>query len=292
MLLRRWIVLLTLCVVGLALPSAAQASKAGSLKKLQGAAAITLINRQRAANGIPPITTVNPAFAGAWCPNEDNGPSGGEEDRDLAPTLLWGPDLTPWIDAPLHEYPMYDPLLTSAGDVNRDARACFGAGGWTEADNPTTPKFYAFVAPNGPRHAPISMEADELPTTPNQMVGLRAGGLTGPEIILYATGMGIGTTSTNPNVPPQFVFTYAASVMARRVGGGVVHGVRIADSKSPGGNYLGVPPDSGGVLVFPHPLRPHTSYTVTVVWHGAIGTATQHLRFTTGTTRITRESPF
>ena len=43
---------------------------------LEGASVIAIVNKQRAANGIPPITTLDQTYASSWCPREFEVPTG------------------------------------------------------------------------------------------------------------------------------------------------------------------------------------------------------------------------
>jgi hypothetical protein len=117
-------VLLLAIGIGVLMPGWARADGG-----VDGVQAIALLNQQRAANGIPPITTTNENYAAAWCPDEDHGPAGGEMRRDWSPFVDWTADSSPWTDAPLHQISMYDPRMDTAGDVNVNGQACMGLGG-------------------------------------------------------------------------------------------------------------------------------------------------------------------
>lgn len=120
----RWIASVLLVAIG-AVVLAGRARAAGGV---DGAQAIAFLNQQRAANGIPSITTTNENYAAAWCPDEDHGPPGGETWRDWSPFVDWTADSSPWTNAPLHQISMYDPRMDTAGDVNVDGQACMGLG--------------------------------------------------------------------------------------------------------------------------------------------------------------------
>ena len=119
---------------------------------VEGSQAIAFLSQQRQANGIPPITDVNQGFADAWCPNEDYGPTGGESVRVLSSLTTWTAGSSPWDNAPLHQFGMYDPRWTTAGDINVDGQACMGLG--NPAPDPSSPAFYAWTSDTGPSAVP------------------------------------------------------------------------------------------------------------------------------------------
>ncbi len=212
---------------------------------LEGASVIALINRQRAANGIPPITTDDQEEASSWCPREFEAPfAHGETGRVSASEDVWSSDATPYSTAPLHQYILYNPLATVAGDVHTASGTdCLGDSEpnlLAPIDTPT-PTFYAFVNERGPRYARASEVARELPTTPQQQLGEPASERTGPQILLYAIGLG---------------FTpHASTVTLATRSGAVVAGTKVAAETL------------GGVLV-PPPLKAGTSYVLTIGWTG------------------------
>jgi hypothetical protein len=211
----------------------------------QGAAVIAIVNEQRSANGIPPITTLDPEYASAWCPNEDHGPSGaGEFGRVSAFEDAWSATKTPYSTAPLHQFIIYAPLATSANDVHTPSGVdCMGVGepDPTLAVATSPPLFFAFVNERGPRYALSSELAREGPTTPQQELGEPINTRTGPQILLFAVGLGFKPRAT--------------SITLRTAAGAAVSGVKIADQFE------------GGVLV-PPPLKAGTSYLLQVQWTG------------------------
>ncbi len=212
---------------------------------LEGASVIALINRQRAANGIPPITTDDQEEASSWCPREFEAPfAHGETGRVSASEDEWSAVATPYSTAPLHQYILYNPLATVAGDVHTASGIdCLGDSEpnlLAPIDTPS-PTFYAFVNERGPRYARASEVARELPTTPQQQLGEPASQRTGPQILLYAIGLG---------------FTpHASTVTLATRSGKVVAGTKVAAETL------------GGVLV-PPPLKSDTSYVLTIGWTG------------------------
>ncbi|HYM54363.1 MAG TPA: hypothetical protein VES97_03305, partial [Solirubrobacteraceae bacterium] len=254
--------------VVLALPAGAHAMAGGAAA--EGPAAIAILNQQRAANGIPPITTVRQSFAEAWCPNEDGGPSGGENARIYAPgSDLWGPDVSPWDAAPLHQEVMYNPLATEAGEVNRVGGACVGVkimrGPELAPSAFPAPKTYAYVGDEGPRNVPFMLVVGaEGPFAPSELIGIPATQATGPQPIFWVYGLG-------PSV-------HAVSWSLTTTGGTVVSGVKMVDSDAPASQaqYL----YEVGWMV-PPPLKPRTTYVANVLWEGSRGATTQIVSFTT-----------
>jgi hypothetical protein len=227
------------------LAGAAMGSASADAQRAQpeGAAVIAIVNAQRANNGIPPITTIDQAYASSWCPNEEAPLQEGETGRVSARLAgAWSATHTPYSTAPMHQFVIYAPLATVAGDVRTPSGTdCMGVGdpGLGAATLASAPSFYAFVNEKGPRAAVSSEVARELPMTPPQELGEPANERTGPQILLYAVGLGLDPTATG--------------VSLSTVSGTVVPGAKIANV------FL------GGVLV-PPPLRPGTSYRLQVQW--------------------------
>jgi hypothetical protein len=240
---------------------------AGAISAIEGRAAIALLNRQRAANDIPPVTD-NQEFASAWCPDEDNGPSGGELDRDLSSDVLgWSATTSPWDNAPLHQQDMYNPLYTQAGDVNVEGQACLGVG--SPLPEPSTPTFAAFYSTTGPTDVPATETIyGEGPFAPQQLVGLPLGKPTGGQVILYAEGMS-GEVR-------------ALSWTLSEADGTQVPDVEfVDDTRATAAGYAGYLAGVG--ILIPPPLKVLRVYNLTVVWEGTNATiATQALSFKTG----------
>jgi hypothetical protein len=212
---------------------------------LEGASVIAIVNKQRAANGIPPITTLDQTYASSWCPREFEVPtSNGETGRVSASEDEWTAEATPYSTAPLHQYVIYAPLATVAGDVHTAAGVdCMGVGEPQLLSSISTspPALYAFVNERGPRYAVASELARELPTTPQQQLGEPASTRTGPQILLFAVGLGFSPKAT--------------SISLRTSAGATVPDVKVATQVD------------GGVLV-PPPLKAGTAYTLQVGWSG------------------------
>jgi hypothetical protein len=233
------LVAVAVAIVALGVASAGAAEPPAT----EGAAVIAIVNVQRAANGIPPITTVDQAYASSWCPNEQAPFAEGEEGRVSAPLAgAWSATHTPYSTAPLHQFIIYAPLVSVAGDVRTASGTdCMGVGepGLESSLSAAAPSFYAFVNEKGPRQAVSSEVARELPTTPQQELGEPAGERTGPQILLYVVGLGLDPIAT--------------AVSLNTASGKPVPGVKVANGFD------------GGVLV-PPPLQAGTSYRLQVIW--------------------------
>jgi len=232
---------------------------------MEGAAAIAVLNEQRAANSIPPITTVDQSFANEWCPNEDTGPGPSDIGRIMSSGDEWGPDVSPWDDGPLHQREEYWPLYRAAGDVNVDGTACMGLG--DEEPTPTTPTTYAYLGDEGPRNVPTEIDVtNESPEAPQQFVGLEQGQPTGPQLQFFVYGLG----PVNASV---WSLTTAA--------GSAVPDVKMADNASVIAHGFGPVSKYEGGWMIPPPLKPGTRYDGTVTWTSDRGQITQTFSFTT-----------
>ena len=235
----------SIAIAMIAAAALAFVASASAATSVQGAGVIAIVNEQRAANGIPPITTDDQSYASSWCPREFEAPlTQGETGRVSASTDNWSATTTPYSTAPLHQYVIYAPLATIAGDVDTTkGEDCMGVGqpDLLSAVTAPAPTFYAFVNERGPHYAVSSELARELPTTPQQQLGEPAATRTGPQLLLFEVGLGFSP--------------HAASVTLQTSAGTIVPDVKVA------------PETEGGVLVSP-PLRPGTSYVLHIEWTG------------------------
>lgn len=234
--------------------------------------AIALLNSQRAANGIPPVT-LDQSLLRPECDLEDHEIAAPEADA-------WSTSESPWVSAPAHESILYNPLATSAAYGvyatfgSNDPTFEPGQGGWQcmwfgwndqALNEDGTPHFYSYLSPEGPRSVPVSENASEWPATPQQAAGLPEGE-TGPSILVYAVGLG-----SRPHIVSAALTSSSGEAVT----------VRSADGTNTyeGRNLLW---SWAGDVIPVSPLHPGTSYTATVVWDGAEGVqATQAVSFTT-----------
>ncbi len=257
------------------------------------------LNSQRAANGIPGDLTLEPVLSAgcqAWAsdyheqkgqyPHEElpsqpgYAPEGDDAAKmsDLAGTpgpfsegsgvgSEWSSMRNPWLGAPLHETTLFDPAATTAWYGATPNAACMGAGG-TRAF--TQPAFFS-VPGNGATGVPVSEAAGELPFTPQEAAGWKAGETTGPAIILWYEGADAPLLSAK--------LTTAATTVPVRV----VTPDTPTPRTPPGwprvstvGAYSG-----GASFVIPErPLAPNTRYTLEAINAGSQGHV---IDFTTGT---------
>lgn len=267
---RSYVLLIWLLLTAAALWPSSTSARVTSVPP-QGPEAIALLNQQRAANGIPPVTD-NQSFAAAWCPDEEGGPSGGELGRDLSSAAGWTATTSPWDNAPLHQQDLYNPLFTQAGDVNVGNSGCFGAG--APAPQPSAPTFYDFISEKGNGAVPASETIyGEGPFAPQQAVGIRLGVATGPDILLYGLGF-----------PQETLFAgvHVTGWSLRTAAGESVPDVRLVDAVTVAAyGYPGYLAGDVGIMI-PPVLRPATEYVGSAVWQGPSGaTATQGFSFDT-----------
>jgi hypothetical protein len=262
----RWTLWVVTMVIATSLWSPGQAEASGPFE-IQGATAVSFLNQQRLANGLPAVSD-DQGFATPWCPDEDNGPSGGELGRDLSTVVSgWSATSSPWDDAPLHQQDIYNPAYTQAGDSDAAGKACLGVG--VPSPEPATPTFAAFFSDEGPLAVPATEVVEhEGPFAPQELVGVPQGRPTGGQLILYAEGMG-------PEVHP-------VSWRLTEANGMVVPHVKLADDEQ--ASAAGYPGYLAGVgVVIPPRLKPKTEYNLDVLWEEPGGlTATQALSFRTG----------
>ena len=129
-----------------------------------------------------------------------------------------------------------------------------------------SPAFYAFTGEQGRANVPVSEVADEYPETPGDAVGLPAGTTTGPNLLVYALGLG-----NTPGIAGATLKSAAGqSVPVRTVDGTTTY---------QGQTFMF---SWHGDIIPVNPLSPGTEYTATVDWRAADGTPyVQTFSFTT-----------
>ncbi len=262
-----WRTLTTGVATGLILALAPVAAHATTASE-----AISLLNAQRVANGIPPVT-LDQSLLLPECDLEDHEIAAPESNA-------WSASESPWVSAPAHESILYNPLATSAAYGvyatfgSNDPTFQPGQGGWQcmwfgwnnlSLAEVSTPHFYSYLSPEGPRSVPVSEDASEWPTTPQQAAGLPEGE-TGPSILVYAIGLG-----SRPHIVSAALTSSSGEAVTARSADGT--------TTYEGRNLLW---SWAGDVIPVSPLHPSTSYTATVVWEGTEGIqATQTVSFTT-----------
>jgi hypothetical protein len=263
--------------------------------------AVAFLNQQRAANGIPGDLLNDPGWAdgcakhnlyssktGDWGHSED--PSSPYHTPDgaaaaAAAVIAMGGGYTsagknPWEWAPIHLYAMLAPTNARAGYDASYGYACMRVYG-EERPAPASPQLYSYPGPGTTGIYPAE-EAHEWPYTPQQLVGIPEGAITGTNILLFSAGTrGLEVESFTLRGPD-------GAVAARMVDATTKNEV------GDGSWFRG-----GGVIVPEQPLAEHTAYTVSVKWrnHGypsapeypqqeepveAVSSISQEFSFTTG----------
>ena len=184
--------------------------------------------------------------------------------------------------APIHLAQLLQPKLDVSGAYEYQGQhALWGCvitlAGYNRPD-PSTNRVYTYPG-NGRTGVATHYFAQELPATPNQLVGAPA--KCGQELFVFVSGPAL-TAGSQPN-PYLFEVT---SAKLRPKGGSAV-AVKIADglTKFPqrlGGGQLGYYLGPGAAIVIPvKPLKPSTTYLATVTMKGNGVTLAHHWSFTT-----------
>jgi hypothetical protein len=171
----------------------------------------------------------------------------------------WTATTTPWDVSPGHLYLMMSPGMRQAGYNESFGFQCMRFRYDPETFSSGAPNFFS-VPGNGRADVPRSQVAQSATGVPQTAVGIPAGQPTGPNILLYSTGLGTGLRVAEATLrgPNGFV------------------DVRVVDEAAGGSIYTG-----GGVMIPVSPLAPGT-YSARVVWRTAAGgSATQQFFFTT-----------
>lgn len=256
---------LMVCVLSLLLgPLEARATTASE--------AISVLNQQRAANGIPAVA-LDQSLLKSECTLQNHHVA-------AQGTGGWSVNASPWSNAPLHKSFIYDPVKTSASygvfsefkstnssfpSSEAEWQCMWFAWNWEATTETGNPHFYNYVGERGPSAAPYKEEASEWPFTPQQEAGLPSETPTGPSLLVYALGLGAS---------PHILSASLESSSGQSVP------VRSVDGTSRYEGQAGFFPWAGAVIPV-NPLVPGTSYTANVVWSGAEGESTQTFSFTT-----------
>ena len=244
--------------------------------------AVDALNARRAAHGIPAgVTHLEMLSAGCLLHNTymaQNGYALTHAETPTAPgyTLLgarvgaefsasevlarfgrWTATATPWDVSPGHLYLMMSPGMSRAGYSENFGFQCMR---FRYGPSAGPPAFYS-VPGNGRADVPLSQIAQSATGVPQTLVGIPAGQATGPNLLLYSSGLGNGLRASDASLTGP---------------GGQQVEVRMVDELNGGGLYAG-----GGVMVPVAPLAPGT-YTARVVWQTPSGaSAAQQFVFTT-----------
>ncbi len=204
-----------LAMIGMRFATAASALKGSvalnSVPATSTAQAITDLNAQRAANGIPGDLTDDPQMSqgceeyanrykqkpGQYPHEEIEGQPGYTPAGNTAAASSdlgggpghWSQTVNPWDEAPLHLRALFNPAATTTWygekhDSWGEGSACMGTSGESAF---ATPTFFSLPG-NGAADVHPSETASEQPFTPGQAVGIPPGTATGPYIILWPEG--------------------------------------------------------------------------------------------------------
>jgi hypothetical protein len=238
-------------------------SLAASARAASAAHIISVLNAQRAANGIPAGITENAAWSAA-CQAHDsyehtNNVFGHEEIEGkpgysaqgnliartsvLAQGISWGA-VNPYNDAPYHLFDLLNPRISSTGAADFAGFGCVEIELGTLRPAPAQPLAYSYPG-NHRKGVPPSQAAMELPMTPAQTLGLRARA-TGPNLFVYFDGpwsngsrvqvSSATLSSAHGSVPLRWLDNTTSNLLA----------------------------PTGAILVPVKPLRPSTGYRVNV----------------------------
>lgn len=306
------LLLLGLVLIGGAWPAAPTAA---AISAEQG---IALLNQQRGANGIPGDLALDPSLTLGCLRHNDymriTGDLGHGEDPASphytpegngvgvyggnSEVLAYGgaygggyaqTGRNPWEWAPIHLYLTLDPERTHVGYDEDGAFACARLRGARDWDESEPPRFFSYPGPGTQGIYPAERAA-ETPYTPQQLVGIPDGAVTGTNILLFSLGARGLQADSFALVGP----------------GGPVP-ARMVDETTRNEVGDGLWARNGGVLVPEQPLMEHSTYQVSVRWRntsylpltemgigGPLAESeffTQEFSFTTGSNQIEEPRP-
>ena len=269
--------ILPLALVWLLLPVA-------SADAITAGGAIAALNAQRTANGIPGTVSENATWSSSCADHNTYMAANRLLTHDESPgapsysaTGAWaGPNavlafrsgggftwaVNPWENAPFHLAQVIQPGLRSTGYADNGTYSCMTTWPGTQAGGLSGA--YSYPGPNR-TGVPYAQAAAELPSIPQQSLGIAAGVTTGPNLFVFGHGLGgtsvrVTAASMSPSVPVKWV-----------------------DNATPG---VGGRIPSGAILVPTIPLQPNTTYTVKVTLQGSERSLAHQWSFTTGSTKL------
>jgi hypothetical protein len=251
--------------------------------------ALTELNAQRAANGIPAGITENPAWSSdcqqhdaymamnggtlthtevAGSPGYTTGGLYAAQNSVLAKGTGWDSG-NPYEHAPLHLDQLLAPRLNVLGSADFDGFTCTTTfPGWTRPPPPAL-TIYTYPGPNAEIYP--SEATTELPFSPASLVGLKP--KTGPNLLVF-----VDAPNESPTDNP------ATLSLASLTGPSGTVSVTTVDGSTPipGGASPGCPNGtlscyiaSGGFIIPASPLQPGATYHASVVV-GFDGVSTPH----------------
>ncbi len=259
---------LILALLGAGLLVSAIAPAAGAVT---AATAISNLNAQRRANGLPSGVVNNQALSGGCAAHNNYMHSNGDTlDHDEAPgrpaytmagddagnhaVLAFGarPWTTvndnPWETAPIHLAQLLDPSLGVSGYNESFGFSCAVALAEPRRAEPAAPRLYTYPGPKS--HIYTAEVAAEGPFTPGELVGIKQGTTTGPYIFVFADGV-LPLGPVKPHIVAASVKQRTRNASASKKKSSKIK-LKIVDSTNPS---LGpfVPP--GGVVIPIKPLK-------------------------------------
>ncbi len=262
--------------------------------------AITLLNQQRIANGIPGDLVEEPTLSSgclSWAtvyrpakgqyPHEElpsqpgytaegneaaaSSDLDGEPGTKFTVGTLWGPLFNPWSGAAIHLAGLMNPTATTAWYGATASAACMGTGG---SRTFTTPTFFSVPGP-GATNVPIAQNTGEEPYSPQQAAGLRTE-YSAPAIILFAEGTdaklqnatltsATGSTVSTKDITPESPAPPSAPGFVPSATFGFTASYVVPTTK----------------------FKPDTTYVMTATWQNGQGvSSTQTVQFKTAATDL------
>lgn len=268
-------------LVGIVLPSASAA--------ITSTEAVSHLNAQRLANGIPGVTESptlsegcrnhnaymklnngmihgeNPGNPGYTESGAGKAPGSGGSEVLSGGGEAWDDAWkNPWSTAPIHLLLMFQPSVTLAGQDDNGDYECMRMSSVYGQPKPAAPVYS--LPGNGAANVPSSYYAAEYPYTPGELVG--AEGETGYNVLLWRPGSKVNVSSATLTGPAGAV------------------DVRVVDNRTPtprvelqgfvweGGTWYW----PGAVVIPVKPLQSEVNYSLTVVFDDSV---TYHSSFRT-----------
>jgi hypothetical protein len=253
--------------------------------------AISVLNAQRAANGIPAGITENQAWSSDCLAHDEymseNGnvlthteepgnpgySAGGAfagENSVLAEGAGWA-DGNPYEHAPIHLAQLLTPELAAVGSADADGFSCTTIyPGWTRP-SPSALTIYTYPGPGATIYA--SEVASEQPFTPGSLVGLSPHARTGPALLVFVAAPGQPETDDPAKLSSATVSGPSGTVSAVTADGDTA--IPRSDQTGCQSGTLSCFIAPGGFIIPVRALEPGSTYNVHVVVTFA-GVSTPH----------------
>jgi hypothetical protein len=256
-------------VIG-ALLAACALPAAGVGASLRGAAAIAVLNAQRAANGIPAGLTERTDWTKACAARtraleRSGGPGYAAQGQwSVSNAALardsWTKAHDPWAQMPVQAMALLSPLLTQLGASSSAHYVCATTRPGYLRRAPATASLYPYPG-DGAQGVPYEQWSYGFPFTPGDFVGLPAGFTTGPNLLVMADVAApasiTGASLSGPDGPVA---------------------IRTVDNNT---DQVGAALAPGAVIIPVDPLMPGRTYAAAATVAIAGATATRSWSFTT-----------